>query len=75
MPGASPTEIGHDRLMKTLPPRTDTPPDLPESRVDGCPGCVQNVELPNSTTPTTDGFSATYLCADCGHAWTTSWKD
>lgn len=47
----------------------------PESRADGCPSCVVNVEPPRSVTTLAAGFRAAYLCNDCGHAWTTDWKD
>lgn len=52
------------------------PQRRPEARLDGCPGCVHNTELPRSIEPLPDaGFIAAYLCADCGHAWATTWKD
>lgn len=47
----------------------------PESLTDGCPSCVVNVEPPRSVTTLAIGFRAAYLCSDCGHAWTTDWKD
>lgn len=47
----------------------------PMSRLDGCPECVLNTELPKSTAPTDNGYRAAYLCNDCGHAWTTDWTD
>ena len=47
----------------------------PEPRIDGCPECVVNTELPHSTTRTTTGWLSVYRCADCGHAWSTSWRD
>lgn len=31
------------------------------ARVDGCPECVLNTELPKSTAPTTTGYRAAYL--------------
>ena len=43
--------------------------------VDGCPNCVANVEPPKSTAVGDDGALCAYLCSDCGHAWTTSWRD
>lgn len=48
---------------------------LPVARIDGCPECVYNTEAPRSVEPFTNGFNAAYLCTDCGHAWTTSWKE
>ena len=47
----------------------------PASLVDGCPECVVNVETPSSTYSTPQGTLANYVCLDCGHAWSTSWKD
>ena len=47
----------------------------PMSHLDGCPECVYGTELPKSWAPTTDGYQTAYLCSDCGHAWTTDWKD
>lgn len=47
----------------------------PMSRIDGCPECVLNTEPPRSVTTTNDGFRAAYLCSDCGHAWTTDWRN
>ena len=52
---------------------TATPP--PESRIDGCPSCVQNAETPSSAYRTGDGWLCNYICLDCGHAWSTAWKD
>lgn len=52
-----------------------TPDIPPHARLDGCPECVVNAELPKSTAALADGFRAAYLCTDCGHAWTTDWKD
>jgi hypothetical protein len=45
------------------------------SRADGCPECVLNVEAPKSTATLTTGYRCAYLCADCGHAWTTDWSE
>lgn len=45
------------------------------TQIDGCPECVVNAELPKSVAPLTTGYRTAYLCADCGHAWTTDWKD
>lgn len=43
-------------------------------RVDGCGRCVYNHESPKDVADDgTGGFYAGYLCADCGHAWMTSW--
>ena len=43
--------------------------------VDGCPSCVSNVEPPKSSVMDGDSTLCGYLCSDCGHAWTTSWRD
>lgn len=55
--------IGHDRLMDTVPPRSDTPPAT-------CPTCG----APGDGHLRTDrGVTvATYLCA-AGHGWMTKW--
>lgn len=45
------------------------------ARLDGCPTACGNTEAPTAATPTDDGWMARYACADCGHAWVTSWKD
>ena len=46
------------------------------SLVDGCPECP-NVQPPMATIPTIPdrGWCNRYVCADCGHTWTTEWKD
>lgn len=51
-----------------------TQEDLAAGPVDGCPGCVVNVEPPRSTVPVTTGIRCSYVCTDCGHAWTTNWR-
>lgn len=64
-------------------PVTDSTPTTPlepvyaarMARVDGCPEACGNAEPPQSIAPTRDGFVASYVCAGCGHAWATSWKD
>ena len=45
------------------------------ARVDGCPECVANYEVPRMIRPVVGGFRADYRCADCGYAWTTEWSD
>lgn len=45
------------------------------SLVDGCPNCVINTEPPTSAAAACEGWACTYRCADCGHAWTTNWRD
>jgi hypothetical protein len=45
------------------------------ARIDGCPQCVHNTEAPRSVMTTDNGYLAAYLCADCGHAWMTSWSE
>ena len=44
------------------------------SRMDGCPGCVQNATLPRAVITYSDGFTAGYHCEDCGHYWLTNWS-
>jgi DNA-directed RNA polymerase subunit M/transcription elongation factor TFIIS len=44
------------------------------ARLDGCPNCVQNAEVPyGSFTPPNGATVALYKCTDCGHRWHTSW--
>jgi hypothetical protein len=45
------------------------------SNVDGCPECVTNTEPPRSAVPVEGAWRCGYLCAACGHAWTTDWRD
>lgn len=45
------------------------------SRVDGCPECVFNTEAPRCVVLLAIGYRCGYLCTDCGHAWTTDWRD
>lgn len=75
----NPTSERRERLMQILPAPTDeAPPPVsiaPLSAVDGCPGCVSNVEPPTSTVALDQGYRNAYLCSDCGHAWTTDWRD
>lgn len=46
------------------------------SNADGCatPSC-DNVEPPRAAIPINDGWRCSYLCTDCGRAWTHDWKD
>lgn len=44
-----------------------------EPHVDGCPGCVVNVEPPADVLRLERGCLADYRCTDCGHEWSTSW--
>lgn len=65
--------------------RTHAPAPLPAvvsanevvlaGNADGCPECVVNVEIPRSVVVLKDGHRAAYVCSDCGHAWTTDWRD
>lgn len=75
----NPTSERRERLMQILPATPDTAPATVQieaiSAVDGCPECVLNVEPPRSTTTLTDGYRNAYLCSDCGHAWTTDWRN
>ena len=44
------------------------------ARLDGCPRCVDNAELPyGAFNPPCGGTVALYKCTDCGHRWHTSW--
>lgn len=43
--------------------------------VDGCPGCVANVEPARTATRLFDAVRCSYKCSDCGFAWVTEWKD
>lgn len=62
--------------MHIIVPSADSSDTCPPfSAVDGCPSCVLNTEPPRSVIALTAGYRATYLCSDCGHAWTTDWKD
>lgn len=56
---------------------SDTPPQeiARAAYLDGCPECVLNTEPPRSVTALEKGARAAYLCADCGHAWTTDWSE
>jgi len=75
----NPTSERRERLMAIMPAPTDAPPDPPPTlwmaAVDGCPECVLNVEPPTSTVALTNGYRNAYLCSDCGHAWTTDWRN
>lgn len=44
------------------------------ARLDGCPNCVVNAEVPYGqfTTPSRS-VVALYKCSDCGHRWHASW--
>lgn len=63
----------HDRLMSIMPLPTDPSSTCTDPHVDGCGGCVTNVEPPEHVERRPDGCSAYYRCSDCGHEWTTSW--
>lgn len=58
-------------------PATDslTRTTAPMAAVDGCPECVANVEPPLSHIVLELGYRCAYLCSDCGHAWTTDWRN
>ena len=44
------------------------------ARLDGCPACVENAELPYGLIHTPNrGDLAVYRCTDCGHRWHASW--
>ena len=44
------------------------------ARLDACPGCVVNTEVPfGAYNPPSGGLVALYKCTDCGHRWHTSW--
>jgi len=64
--------------MAILPyPADSAAPPSPGAlgNADGCPSCVMNVEPPRSVVEIADGHRCAYLCSDCGHAWTTDWRD
>jgi hypothetical protein len=44
------------------------------SNVDGCPECP-NSEPPRAAVPTSSGWMCSYLCTDCGAAWTTDYEE
>ena len=51
-----------------------TPTGSLAARLDGCPGCVDNCELPYGAFRTPAGsLVALYRCHDCGHRWHASW--
>lgn len=72
--GCANTNIGPGRSTEEIDVGTSLPP-LPMSRIDGCPECVENAETPSSAYATDDGYLCNYVCQDCGHAWSTAWKD
>ena len=43
--------------------------------IDGCPNCVTNTEAPKSAIVLDLGYRTAYECSDCGHAWTTDWRE
>ena len=53
-----------------------TPTGSLAARLDGCPGCVDNCELPYGAFRTPAGsLVAMYRCHDCGHRWHVSWAE
>jgi len=60
---------------KALPPGQAASEHEAMSNIDGCPNCVTNAEPPRSATQLEQGWRCAYLCHDCGHAWTTDWRD
>lgn len=41
-----------------------------------CPnGHCHNTEPPRAAVPTRDGWMTSYLCSDCGTAWTTDYRE
>lgn len=72
---------GADGIMPH-PHSTHSPPSsLSDSltaalaRVDACPNACLNTEAPRAAVPIAQGWMASYVCADCGRAWMTSWRD
>ncbi len=63
--------------MNILPPgtarRIGDPLTTAMSRLDGCPRCVHNTEMPTAAIPRGNGWQCHYKCADCGHSWTACW--
>ena len=43
------------------------------SRADACR--CGNTEPPRAAAPVAGGWMTSYLCTDCGQAWTRDWKD
>jgi hypothetical protein len=43
-------------------------------KADGCPDCL-NTEPAKSWAPLDNGYRTAHLCADCGRAWTTDWRN
>ena len=44
------------------------------ARLDGCPSCVTNTEVPfGAFQPPNGALVALYKCHDCGHRWHTAW--
>ena len=44
------------------------------ARLDGCPACVDNTEVPYGAFHTPAGsLVGMYRCSDCGHRWHTAW--
>jgi hypothetical protein len=44
------------------------------ARLDACPSCAVNTEVPFGTFTLLNGSTVCmYHCADCGHRWHTSW--
>lgn len=45
-------------------------------RATGCPNArCENTEPPRAAVPTREGWMTSYLCSDCGSAWTTEWEE
>jgi len=45
------------------------------ARVDGCPNACDNTEPPRAAIPINGGWRCSYLCAACGHAWVTDYRE
>ena len=52
----------------------DSPTGSIAARLDACPACLINTEVPfGAYNPPRGGLVALYKCTDCGHRWHTSW--
>jgi hypothetical protein len=69
------TEFSTGPVDKSLDPNTLSGHPHGMSLIDGCPGCVLNTEPPVAASESASGWTCDYVCTDCGHAWTTEWRN
>lgn len=63
--------VGVEMAMADVTP----PSGALAARLDGCPSCAENAEVPfGAFNPPSGGMVALYKCTDCGHRWHTSWR-